>query len=83
MISTTRIIKTSLAWTSIVYAICFAGVALFPSIRAGFMLRALHMQSDLGTNVATLGTFLSGLVIWNIVVALALWLFAAIFNRTK
>lgn len=84
MINTKHLIKVALYWTSIVYAVCFAGVALFPGIRPGFMMYGLHMVgTDSWTNVLTFGTFLSGLVIWDIIAFLGVWLFAALWNGIK
>ncbi|MDP2598310.1 MAG: DUF5676 family membrane protein [Candidatus Liptonbacteria bacterium] len=86
MINTKHLLKVSSAWISIVYAVCFAGVAMFGGIRPGFMMYALHtniMNVGMFQNVATFGTFLSGLIIWNIVGLLAVWLFAALFNGIK
>lgn len=85
MIDTKHLLKVSAAWTSIVYAICYFGVAAYPGVRPGFMMYGLHM-SGLGmgwTNVLTGGTFISGLVIWNVIAVLAVWLFAALFNGIK
>src|SRR3989344_9652332 len=79
MINTTRLVKVGAAWTSIVYAICYVGVALVPGIREWFMLYALHTDVTVGTDVMTIGTFISGLVIWNVVAALALWIFASLW----
>lgn len=78
-----HLLKVTAWWTSTVYAICFFGVLLFPSIRETFMLYALHTRADLGENIMTLGTFLSGLVIWNIVALLAVWLFVFFYNTAK
>lgn len=83
MINVTHLLKVSAAWISIVYAVCFAGVALFQGIRGGFMMYALHTDVNMGRNILTLWTFLSGLVIWNIVVLLAVGLFAALFNAIR
>lgn len=83
MINTRHLLKVAAAWVSIVYVVCFAGVALFPGIRPGFMMYALHMNVDMGQNVATFGTFISGLIIWNIIALLAVWLFAYLFNAIK
>jgi hypothetical protein len=38
---------------------------------------------EMGRNVLTLGTSVSGLIIWNVVALLAVWLFAALFNGIK
>lgn len=81
MIDTTHLLKVTAAWVSIVYVVCFAGVALYAPMRTGFMMYALHMKAS-GTfeGALTVTTFFSGLVIWNIVAALAVWLFAALYN---
>lgn len=83
MINTKRLLKVTIAWTSIVYAVCYAGVTLFAGIRPAFMMYAVHTQMDLGRDVMTLGTFISGIIIWNIVAVLAAWLFAALWNAIK
>lgn len=84
MINTKHLLKVSAAWISIVYAICFAGVAVIPGIRPGFMIYGLHMGNfPMGQNVLTFGTFLSGLVIWNMVTLLSVGLFAWLYNTIK
>lgn len=83
MIKTQRLLKVSAAWISIVYVVCFVGVALFMPIRPAFMMYGLHMDIDMGRNVATFGMFLSGLVIWNVITYLAVWLFATLYNSIK
>ena len=83
MINTTHLLKVGAAWISIVYIVCFAGVALFSGIRPGFMMYALHTDINMGRNIMTLGTFFSGLVIWNIVAFFGAWLFAVLFNAIK
>ena len=81
MINTAKLQKVTVAWVSIVWAVCYAGVLLFPDIRSAFALYALHMNATFGENVMSLTTFVSGLVIWNIVALLAVSLFAFLFNN--
>ena len=83
MINTTHLLKVSAAWISIVYVICYAGVAFFPGIREWFMTYALHTNVDTGTDVLSWGIFLSGLVIWNIIALVSVWIFAALWNGIK
>jgi len=83
MINIQRLLKVGAAWISIVYVICYAGVALFPGVRPGFMRWGLHTVIDTGRDALTFGTFIAGLVIWNIVALLGLWLFAALWNAIK
>lgn len=70
--------RVVIAWTSIVYVVCFGGVALIPGIREWFMRYALHTSVDIGTNVMTLTTFITGLVIWNVIALLAVWLYGTL-----
>ena len=83
LMNTEHLLKVASARISIVYVICFAGVALLPGIRPGFMRYGLHVGIDMGQNILTLSTFIWGLVIWNIVVLLAVWLFALLYNSIK
>jgi len=83
MININHLLKVTAAWMSIVYVVCFALVAMFPGIRPGFTMYALHMNINTGENIATFGTFLFGLVIWNAIALLTVWLFAWLFNTIK
>ena len=82
MLHTKLVLTVTAAWISIVYVVCFGGVALMPGIREWFMRYALHASNvSIGENVMTLATFILGLIIWNIVAALAVWLFISLWNR--
>ena len=83
MINNKRLLKVTAAGISIVYVVCYAGVALVPGIRPGFTRYGLHMVDNFGPNIMTMGTFISGLIIWNIVAFLAVGLFAALYNSIK
>lgn len=83
MINTKHLLKVTALWISIVYIICFGGVALVPGIRPWFMRYALHMNVSMGENVATITTFISGLLIWNVIAFLGAWLFAFLHNKIK
>ncbi|MBI3627375.1 MAG: hypothetical protein HY220_01310 [Candidatus Sungbacteria bacterium] len=83
MINTIQALKVAASWASIVYIICFGGVALLPGIRPWFMEYALHTQIDTGTNVMTLATFITGLIVWNIIAVLAVWLYIGLNNYFK
>jgi hypothetical protein len=83
MINTKHLLKVTALWISIVYFVCFCGVALVPGIRPWFMQYALHMNASLGENVITFTTLISGLVIWNVIALLAVWLFVFLHNKIK
>ncbi len=78
-----HLLKVTVAWTSIVYTVCYVGVWLFPGIRETFMLYALHTTTALGENVVTLTTFVSGLIVWNVAAVLGVWLFAYLYNTIR
>jgi hypothetical protein len=83
MINTTHLLKVGAAWITIVFLVCFFGVLFFPNLRYYFPLYGLHMMVPMGANALTLTTFISGLLIWNIIVCIGLWLFAALYNTFK
>lgn len=83
MIDTRHLLKVVAAWVTIVYIVCFGGVALIPSVRPWFMHYALHVNISMVENVVTVTTFISGLVIWNVVGLLGAWLFALLHNNIK
>ncbi|OGE80555.1 MAG: hypothetical protein A2660_00125 [Candidatus Doudnabacteria bacterium RIFCSPHIGHO2_01_FULL_45_18] len=83
MINVNHLLKVNAAWISIVYVVCFAGAGMFSGMRPGLMMHGWHMSGYAGQNVLTFNTFLSGLVIWNVVAFLAVWLFAALYNGIK
>jgi hypothetical protein len=71
------------AWITKVDILCFGGVALIPNVRPWFMHYALHTNMSLGENVMTLTTFISSLVVWNLIGFLGAWLFAFLHNKIK
>ena len=83
MIDIKHLLKVVVAWTSVVYIICFVGVAIFPTLRESFMIYALHSALTLNQSVLTITTFVSGLIIWNVIDVVAVWLFAFLFNKIK
>ena len=83
MIDPQHLLKTVAAWITIVYIVCFGGVAFIPDVRSWFMHYALHMNVDMGENVITFATFISGLVIWNMIGVLGAWLFVFLHKNIK
>ncbi len=83
MINIKHLLKVTSAWISIAYVICYAGVAIYPPIRALFMRYALHAEVSIVSGPFSIVNFISGLVIWNIVAVLGVGLFAYLFNAVK
>lgn len=78
--NTSQLFKVTAVWISVVYIVCFGGVALFPGIREAFMKYALHTDITTGSDIMTLTTFISGLIIWNVIAIVAVWLYIALRN---
>ena len=83
MINTKHLIKVASVWESIVYAICYAGVVIYPPVRGLFMKYSLHADVAFKSDFFGFGYFISGLIIWNIITIGGAWLFAVLFNRIK
>lgn len=83
MLNMKLVLATGVAWTTVAYVVCFLGVALLPDIREWFMMYALHTNINMGVSVLTFSTFLSGLIIWDILALLGLWLFVALYNTMQ
>lgn len=83
MINIKHLIKTTSVWASIFYAICFLGVAIYPPIRDLTVQYGLHMKTSFDSNFFSIGYFISGLLVWNIVAIASVWLFAILFNKIK
>lgn len=83
MINTKHLLKVVSVWTSVVYAICYAGVALYPQSRMLFMRYSLHADVPFTSGFFGIGYFISGLIIWNVAAVLAAWFFAYLFNTIK
>jgi len=83
LINTKRLLKVSVVWISVVYVVCFAVVAMFPGIRESFMLYSFHTRVNMGTNVLTFGTFIYGLIFWNVIAILAVGFFSKLYNAVK
>ncbi|MEK7658619.1 MAG: DUF5676 family membrane protein [Patescibacteria group bacterium] len=78
-----HLLKVTSAWTSIVYVICYAGVAVYPPIRIMTMRYAMHADVNFVSSYFGFGYFISGLIIWNVAALAGVWLFAFLFNTIK
>jgi hypothetical protein len=83
LINTKHLLKVIAAWVTMVYVVCYGGVALIPGVRPWFMQYALHMNMSIGENAITFATFISGLVIWNVIGLIGAWVFAFLHNKIK
>lgn len=83
MINTKHLLKVTSIWISVVYAVCYLGVAFFPASRQLYMRYALHADASFISSYFGFGYFISGLVIWNTLALLGANFFAYLFNTIK
>jgi len=83
MIDIKHLLRVASAWISVVYIVCYAGVAIYPPVRPLFMRSALHADVALTSGYFGVGYFISGLIIWNVAAVAGVWLFAYLFNTIK
>ncbi len=83
MINLKHLSKVVVLWMSLVYTVCYAGVAIYPPIRGLFMKYSLHADMVFVSNFFSIGYFISGLIIWNVVGLAGAGLFAVLFNKIK
>jgi hypothetical protein len=80
--NTKHLLKVGAAWVSIAYVVCFVAVAIYPPLRSQFLQNALHVKVGFEQTI-TVGNFIIGLIWWNVLAYLGLWLFASLFNKIK
>lgn len=83
MINIKHLLKVASVWISIVYVVCYSGVAIYPPIRELTMRYAFHADMTFQSNFFGFGYFVSGLIVWNLVTTASVWLFAYLFNNIK
>ncbi|QQG38257.1 MAG: hypothetical protein HYS26_01765 [Candidatus Kaiserbacteria bacterium] len=78
-----RTLKIGAAWTSIAWTVCYVGVGLIPQLRDTVLNNLVHTNVPVGANIFSLGGFLAGLVLWNVIVAAGIWLWFFLAARIK
>ncbi|MCL4384636.1 DUF5676 family membrane protein [Patescibacteria group bacterium] len=68
---------------TVVYLVCYFGVLLLPGIRDLFMQYALHTKVSGWENVMSLTTLITGVVVWDVLAAVGVGLFATVYNQIK
>ena len=81
--NTTRAIKIGVAWTSIVWVVCYLALGLIPGLAAMLLSYLFHLNIGPIENVFTIGNFIGGLILWNIIVAAGIALGGGLSNFIK
>ena len=80
--NTTRAIKISLTWISIAWTVCYVAFGLIPGLGPAVMPYILHTNVPM-ENIFTIGNFVVGLILWNIIVAASVTLVGLLSNYIK
>jgi hypothetical protein len=82
-VNTIRTLKIGLAWTSIVWTVCYLVVGLIPGLGPGLLPYLFHLNLGSVENIFTIGNFIGGLVLWNVIVAAGIALAGVLSNSIK
>ncbi len=82
--NTTRVLKIGLAWINIAYVFCYLVLGLIPGLRPTLLPYILHLNVGAAVeNIFTIGNFFIGLILWNVIVAVAIWTIGLLSNYIK
>jgi len=81
--NTARALKIGVAWTSIVWIVCYLLVGLVPGLGPTLLSYLFHMNLGAVENIFTIGNFVVGLILWNIIVAAGIALAGALGDYIK
>jgi len=81
--NTARALKIGLAWTSIVWVVCYLIVGLIPGLGPALLPYLFHLNVGSVENIFTIGNFVVGLILWNVIVAAGIALAGALSNYIK
>jgi hypothetical protein len=77
-----RTLKIATAWTSIAWTVCYLALGLIPGLGRTAMPYLLHMNLPM-ENIFTIGNFIGGFIIWNVVVGAGVALAGFLSNTIR
>jgi len=81
--NTARAVKIGMAWTTIVWTICYLAVGLIPGLGSAMVRDLAHMNVGPVERIFTIGNFIAGLISWNLIVAAGIALARFLGNYIK
>jgi hypothetical protein len=78
--NTERALKIGVAWTSVVWTVCYLLLGLIPGLGLALLPYLFHLNVGAVENIFTVSNFVGGLVLWNIIVAAGIALAGALSN---
>ncbi len=83
MINGAKITKVSVIWATIVYLGCVLIAWLLPSIYTWGAGKLVHFGAVVSQPSLSFTDVILGLILWDILVAILVWLFVLIYNKFK
>lgn len=80
MIDVNRAVKAAVIWTTVVAVACSLFVALFPDTAVSFATMTTHGRLVMQTPDFTLVNAVWNVILWDLLVGAAVWLFAMVYN---
>ena len=81
--NTLRAVKIGLAWINITYVLCYGILGLLPAVRPSALPYILHLNVGPVENIFSLGNFIVGLILWNVIVGAGIWLVGVLASYIK
>ncbi len=78
--NTMRVIKIGLAWTTIAWTVCYLLLGLIPGLGSAIVPYLVHMNVGAVENIFNFGTFIIGLILWNVIIAAGIALAGLLSN---
>ena len=78
--NTMRVMKIGLAWTTIAWTVCYLLLGLIPGLSSAIAPYITHINVGAMENIFTIGNFIIGLILWNVIVAAGIALAGLLSN---
>jgi hypothetical protein len=78
--NTMRVMKIGLAWTTIAWTVCYLLLGLIPGLGSAIAPYVTHINVGTMENIFTIGNFIIGLILWNVIVAAGIALAGLLSN---
>ena len=81
--NTTRAITIGAAWITIAWTVCYLAFGLIPGLRSVAVPYLTHINVGAMENIFSIGNFIVGLILWNVVVVAGIALAGLLSNYIR
>ncbi len=81
--TTARALKIGVAWTTIVWTVCYLALGLIPGLAPALLPYLFHLDMGPVANIFTISNFIGGLILWNLIVAAGIALAGVLSSYIK